>query len=234
VTDPSERGVAAEGERSIAVGTNTGIAISGDNAKIVNVAPGSLRSPERVPMPARVMGLPRSPADPFVGRQADLDLLDQELRRQGATVVTRAVFGLGGVGKSELALQYATRHADRHRLIWWASAENDETLQESLADLARSLEPAHSLLGTTTVDAARWALQWLQCHPDWLLIMDNVEERATVAGVLGQVGRHGSVIITTRRDINWRGSATPMLVDVLTAEASSELLRGFVDDSGDS
>ncbi|WFE60052.1 tetratricopeptide repeat protein [Micromonospora sp. WMMD712] len=234
MTKPSERGVTAEGERSIAVDTNTGIAISGDNSQIVNVALGSLRSPERVPMPARLTGLPRTAADPFVGRQADLDLLDQNLRRQGATVVTQAVFGLGGVGKSELALQYATRHADRHQLIWWASAETDEMLQESLADLARRLEPAHSLLGTTIVDAAGWALQWLQCHRDWLLILDNVENRAIVAAVLGQVGRHGFVIATTRRDINWRGSAKPLLVDVLTPEASIELLRGFVGDAGDS
>ncbi|MFI1996700.1 tetratricopeptide repeat protein [Actinoplanes sp. NPDC020271] len=195
--------------------------------------PTGITAPERVPTPLWLIDIPRPPADPFVGRQAELDLLDQQLHHQRAPVVTQAIFGLGGVGKSELALQYATRHADRYPLIWWAAADNDDSLQESLADLARRLEPAHAQHATTTVHAASWALQWLQSHQGWLLILDDVEERATVAPVLGQVCRHGSVIITTRRDINWRGSATPLPLDLLTLQASIELLRGFIGESGE-
>ncbi|MEU8094708.1 FxSxx-COOH system tetratricopeptide repeat protein [Micromonospora chalcea] len=228
MTDAIDPGPTAGGTRSIAIGTNTGTAISGDNAKVLNVSAGALRAPDKVPMPARLASLPRSPADPFVGREADLQLLGQALHLQGASVVTQAVYGLGGVGKSELALQYAARHAEVHPLIWWASAEDCELLHGALANLARRLEPAHALLGTTTADAAEWATQWLQCHSGWLLILDNVEDHATVAAFLGQVGRHGRVIMTTRRDINWRGSAKPLLLDVLTSGASVELLIRLV------
>jgi len=121
VTDPSGPGPSAAGARSIGIGANTGTAISGDHARVTNVSTEVLRAPDQVPMPARLEGLPRSPADPFVGRAADLDVLEQALEQQGASVVTQAVYGLGGVGKSELALQYAARHPDRYPLIWWAS-----------------------------------------------------------------------------------------------------------------
>ncbi|WP_430496838.1 FxSxx-COOH system tetratricopeptide repeat protein [Micromonospora trifolii] len=228
MTDAIDPGPTAIGTRSIAIGTNSGTAISGDNAKVINVSVGALRAPDEVPMPARLASLPRSPADPFVGREADLQLLDQALHGHRASVVTQAVYGLGGVGKSELALQYAARHIDVHPLIWWASAEDGEVLQESLAELARKLEPAHSLLGSTTVDAAGWAMQWLQCHSNWLLVLDNVEDHATIAAFLAQVGRHGHIVITTRRNINWRGSAKPLLLDVLTSDASVDLLVDLV------
>jgi len=137
------------------------------------------------------------------------------------------VYGLGGVGKSELALQYAIRYTDRYALVWWATADDLDALQASLAGLARRLEPAHSLLGTTNADAADWATQWLQCHSGWMLILDNVEDRSTVASLLAQVSRHGQIIITTRRDFRWRGTVHPVPLNVLTADAGVALLSGL-------
>jgi hypothetical protein len=224
VTGEGPAGPTASGARSISIDSNTGTAITGDHARLTQVAAGALRAPDQVPTPTRLVGLPREPVDPFVGRDTDLASLRQV---SGVAVVTQAVYGLGGVGKSELALQYATRNADCHALVWWAAAEDPDGLQASLAELARRLEPAHALLGTTTDDAAGWVVQWLQAHPGWLLILDNVEERSTVAPLLAQVARHGSVIITTRRDINWRGSVRPLSLDVLTAEAAITLLASI-------
>jgi hypothetical protein len=65
---------------------------------------------------------------------------------------------------------------------------------------------------------------WMQQHPGWLLILDNVEDRAHIAELLAQVGRHGHVVLTTRRDLVWKGAARPLSLNVLTAGESVELL----------
>ncbi|MBM7494026.1 hypothetical protein JOD64_005248 [Micromonospora luteifusca] len=221
----------ASGTRAAAIGSNSGSVLTGDNNRIVQVSPGAVRTPDQVPAPTRLVFLPRVPVDPFVGREAALDGLAGELER-GAGVVAQVLHGLGGVGKSELALQYADRYADRYQLVWWVQAEDGERLDASLAELARRLEPAHGLLGITTSDAAGWAIQWLQCHSGWLLIFDNVEERATVAAVMGKVGRYGKIVITTRRNINWRGTARPLQIAVLSADAAVALLTELTSHTG--
>ncbi|MEV6303842.1 tetratricopeptide repeat protein [Actinoplanes sp. NPDC051861] len=193
-----------------------------------------VRRPDEVPVPAgRLVALPRLPVSPFVGRDGDLARLRQALSATGTTVVGQAVFGLGGVGKSELALQYATRDGESYGLVWWAAAEDGEVLQSSLAELARRLEPAHTQAGVTTGDAATWASQWLQAHPGWLLILDNVEDQQTVSALLAQVGPFGRVIITTRRDINWRGRIRPLSLEVLEPDDAMALLVGLTGRDGE-
>ena len=54
---------------------------------------------------------------------------------------------------------------------------------------------------STVADGYVWALGWLQSHSGWLLVLDNVEDPAAVAELLGTVQGHGRVIVTTRRDL---------------------------------
>src|SRR5262245_38350627 len=140
-------GLEASGDRSIATGTNTGIANTGDNPRFLNLPSGVVLAPDQVPMPAGLVNLPRPPVDPFVGRAEALDALHAALTARGAGVVSQAVVGLGGVGKSELALQYADRHRREYRLVWWVNAEDRENVDTGLATLARQLNPGLTLVG---------------------------------------------------------------------------------------
>ena len=65
--------------------------------------------PAAVDLAGPVAGLPRRPVRVFEGRDEALGVLERALTARGGAVVTQAVYGLGGVGKSELALQYAER-----------------------------------------------------------------------------------------------------------------------------
>jgi hypothetical protein len=178
--------VTAPGERSVGAGSSSGIIQTGDGV--------SLGAPAAVePPPGGLAGLPRPPARAFVGRAAQL----AELARPGA----RVVHGLGGVGKSELALQYAHRHRDRYRVVWWVLADTAEAAEAGLAELAAALHP-DVRLAAGQADAATWALAWLQSHDRWLLILDNVERRGDVEHLLGRLGA-GHVVLTTRRDVGW-------------------------------
>jgi hypothetical protein len=151
MTTPSAAsGPVASGTRSVAIGTSSGTTVTGDHAHIVQLPPEGLRGPEQVPMPTRLVSLPRPPMDPFVGRAEALEALTDALARQGAGVVTQAVYGLGGVGKSELALQYADRHRHDYPLIWWITADDPDGIATGLANLARQLNPGLTLVGATT------------------------------------------------------------------------------------
>lgn len=146
-------------------------------------------------------------------------------------ITQAAVYGLGGIGKSELALQYAARHRDKYTLVWWSEADNPTRIQASLAELARTV-----CVGVDSVAAAQasveegaaWALVWLAAHPGWLLIFDNVEDAEDLHPFLGRLSG-GRVLITSRRDTGWQDvGCTPISLEVLEPEAARQLLAKLV------
>jgi hypothetical protein len=90
-----------------------------DNRRIEAAVP----HPAEVSLPGPAAGLPRRPARVFEGRDGALGVLAGGLAARGGVVVTQAVYGLGGVGKSELALQYAHANRSDYLLTWWITAD---------------------------------------------------------------------------------------------------------------
>jgi tetratricopeptide (TPR) repeat protein len=188
----------------------------------VELAAGSVPHPAAVGLAGPVTGLPRRPVRVFEGRAGALGVLGRALGARGGAVVTQAVFGLGGVGKSELALQYADARRKDYGLVWWITAADAGQVEAGLAALAGRLCPVVAMAGTTS-DAADWAAGWLQAHEGWLLILDNVEDPADIEPLLGQLGG-GHVIVTSRRDADWGRLADPVQLDVLAPEAAAQVL----------
>jgi tetratricopeptide (TPR) repeat protein len=192
-----------------------------DNRR-VELAAGSVPHPTAVDLAGPVTGLPRRPVRVFEGRDAALTVLERALDARGGAVVTQAVYGLGGVGKSELALQYAGAHRGDYGLVWWITAADAGQVETGLAGLAGRLCPAVAVAGTTS-DAAGWATGWLQAHDGWLLILDNVEDPEDIEPLLGQlVGGH--VVVTSRRDADWGGLADPVQLGILAPDAAAQVL----------
>ena len=105
--------------------------------------------PAAVDLAGPVTGLPRRPVRVFEGRDEALGVLARALGARGGAVVTQAVYGLGGVGKSELALQYAVAHRGDYGLVWWITAADAGQVEAGLAGLAGRLCPAVAVAGTT-------------------------------------------------------------------------------------
>ena len=83
--------------------------------------------------------MPARNAD-FTGRGSTLELLRDKLAGGGrAVVVAQALYGLGGVGKTQLALEYAHRFMADYDLVWWVPSERAEETSGALADLARKM-----------------------------------------------------------------------------------------------
>ncbi|MFG2903276.1 NB-ARC domain-containing protein [Streptomyces zaomyceticus] len=213
----------ASGERAIAISTQggafLGVASTGDHTTIVHVPPEELRPPAHVDAPPGLLSLPARRAA-FVGRDRELALLDGTSERTDPLVV-QALHGLGGVGKSALAAQWAATRADADNPVWWITADTPTALSAGLAALATALQPALAQLPPDQLTER--AVQWLTTHQGWLLVLDNVTDPAHVQPLLARV-RSGRILITSRRASGWHDVAVPVPLDTLTAEESHALL----------
>jgi hypothetical protein len=145
--------------------------------------------------------------DLFKGRETFLvqlkaSLIRTEAGHATAIVQSAAVHGLGGVGKTRLAVEYGWRHAAEYSALLFVTADSPENLRRNLAALAAPAVlslPEHDLPSEEVREAA--ALRWLEAHPGWFLILDNVdapEAAEAVEKILARL-RHGHVLITARR-----------------------------------
>jgi len=134
----------------------------------------------------------------FTGREDLLERLDHQLTLQSPVALTQpvSVTGLGGIGKTEMALEYAYRHRSAYRHVLWATADSQEKLITEIRRLAASLRLPEKDENDPyrVVSAVR---DWLNEHPNWLLILDNVEDLSLVTWVIPSEPP-GAVLLTTR------------------------------------
>ena len=176
----------------------------------------------------RIWNIPHRNAD-FTGREAILERLHDGLAGDGtAVVLARAVYALGGVGKTQLALEYAHRYQADYELVWWIDAEQPLEISLALADLAGRLGlPASDNAG----ESAAAALEQLRrdVAGRWLLIFDNAEDPEELAPFLPTGSGH---ILITSRNQAWTRHAEPVELDVFSRQESLAHLRHHVPDLG--
>ncbi|OLE27084.1 MAG: hypothetical protein AUG49_06400, partial [Catenulispora sp. 13_1_20CM_3_70_7] len=184
----------------------------------------ALPEPSVVPVPAGLSNL--GPGQVFVGRVPELDALHAAMR-SGAGVVTQAIAGLGGIGKTTLAVEYARRHAEEFSAVWLLTADSRGNAEQGLAALTRQLCPTVAS-GHDDAALAGWAVSWLQRHPGWLLIWDNVDDLAEVQPLMAGVTA-GSHLLTSRRTGGWHriGVASPLRLGELAPDDAVALLTGL-------
>ncbi|MFJ2177230.1 tetratricopeptide repeat protein [Streptomyces sp. NPDC087851] len=234
-SDPIDASASASGDRAAAAGTNYGIISTGDGAAIdnrtVHLPAAALRAPADVVAPGALTNLPAPPSPVFVDRQSDMAELHAAVNDALPTTPS-VVYGLGGVGKSTLALHFAHRHRDRYNPVWWIPAETPSSITGALAGLAAGLDPYGNLASASSAENATWAINWLQAHEGWLLVFDNAESPHDLEPVIGPLssGRH---LITSRRSTGWRRLARPLVLSTLPADAAVDMLVRLTGDSAD-
>ena len=166
----------------------------------------------------RVWNIPaRNPG--FTGRD---DLLGQ-VREQllaGDRAVVQALHGMGGVGKTQLATEYAHRFAGGYDLAWWINAEQGGLIGDQVAALGLALGCVQPGAGTEAARAA--VLAELRHRGRWLLVFDNAEDPADVAPWLPGGGGH---VLITSRQRGWDEVAAPVEIDVLARAESVAILQ---------
>ena len=152
----------------------------------------------------------------FVAREIELVEIHKELSGDGSrrTVI---LHGLGGIGKTQLAVAYAKRHKDNYSAIFWLNIKDEDSLKQSFAKLAKQISRAHpsaipisSLETNQNLDEVIDSVKsWLSLpnNTRWLIIYDNYDNpklpgRTDPAAVdirkFLPESYHGSIIITTR------------------------------------
>ncbi len=117
----------------------------------------------------------------FTGRGELLAAIESTLAGGAQAALTQAIVGLGGIGKTQLALEYAYRHAGDYQAIWWVRAEEPAQLAGDYAALAVSLDlPEKQAPDQSAIVAS--VRGWLEHNRDWLLVFDS---RAAAAGPRG-------------------------------------------------
>jgi Domain of unknown function (DUF4062)/Tetratricopeptide repeat len=180
--------------------------------------------PQASAMVPQIWNVPNRNAD-FTGRDTILERLRAELTGDGtAVVLARAVYGLGGVGKTQLALEYAHRFQAGYRLIWWINAEQPLEITLALAELAGRLGLQ---ISDNAAEAAGSALEQLRRDVTgrWLLIFDNAEDPEDLAPFLPTGSGH---ILITSRNQAWTRHAEPVELDVFSRQESLAHLRHHV------
>ena len=135
----------------------------------------------------------------FMGRDDILHQLHYILNKEHMGVHHRSctLNGLSGIGKTQLALEYAYRYADNYTGVFWIEAETAGSLMSSLIAIADILNlPEKQEQKQDRIMAA--VTHWLNNHGDWLLIFDNIEDIESVKTVLPSA-RRGYLLFTSRK-----------------------------------
>ncbi|MFK0109103.1 FxSxx-COOH system tetratricopeptide repeat protein [Streptomyces sp. NPDC091217] len=173
-------------------------------------------------VPPRIWGNVPQRNRNFTGREILLERLHERLRGGFTAVLPEALHGMGGVGKSQIAVEYVYQHNREYRLVWWISAEQESQIVQSLIELGEQM----GLQAGSEMRAVPAVLDALRVgHPytDWLLVFDNAEDPRTVRKFFPSDGP-GSIVVTSRNS-QWSTDFSSLEVDVFTREESVALLR---------
>ncbi|MCG6500312.1 FxSxx-COOH system tetratricopeptide repeat protein, partial [Kitasatospora sp. A2-31] len=187
---------------------------------------------EPAPPPARfpagrpaVQGLPpRLPS--FTGRGRLLETLRDGFTLGPAAEPVQVLYGMGGVGKSQAAVEYAHRFAPTYDVVWWVPAEEPAGVPQRLAGLATELGLESSGDVARTARAVLDALGRGRPYPRWLLVFDNAEDPEHLAPWLPAGSADGHVLVTSR-DRRWARHRGRTEVEVFDRAESVELVRRF-------
>jgi NB-ARC domain len=163
----------------------------------------------------------------FTGRSEELQKLRKQLVESGTTGLSQvqAISGLGGIGKTQTALEYAHRHRQDYSAVFWVQADTDGQICSGFINIARNLnlQQKDEADQNIIVNAAK---SWLESHPDWLLIFDNADAPKIVQDYLPQRS-NGHILVTSRaQDFSSLGIDEPVFLNKLKHEEAVRFLLG--------
>jgi len=161
----------------------------------------------------------------FKGREKILEVLRAQVGRGKATAITQSIQGLGGIGKTRLAIEFAwwAWENKKYGAVFFVSSETPDILNASLASLA-----AEDVLGLGLKkqdEQIASVMRWLRDNHRWLLIFDNADTKETAQAVEEKLPQlsNGRVIITSRYT-RWSGAVSPKTLGLLEEDKAREFL----------
>jgi hypothetical protein len=146
--------------------------------------------------------VPYANNEQFIGRQEILDALHDALIDDKVQEDRRrlALHGLGGIGKTQIALAYAYQKRQYYHSVFWIDGSSRTTLLSGFRDIVSKINfPVESESPASKI--AESALKWLEEHDSWLLIVDNLDDMSVVNDLLPSADCRGHTLVTTRNSV---------------------------------
>jgi len=139
--------------------------------------------------------------------------------------LTQAIAGLGGIGKTQIALKYAYRYKDNYEYICWINAETDNTILSSFQSFARKMNIPNAEAKEADV-IIETVHNWMKDHCNWLFVYDNAEDEETLQRFLPALtGKRQHILITTRN--MYFMNFVNVDIAVLTEEEACNLMNEY-------
>ncbi|MBI4671467.1 MAG: tetratricopeptide repeat protein [Chloroflexi bacterium] len=192
----------------------------------------------------RIWNVPHNRNPHFVGRTHELNALRQTfgvgglaslaeragvahppgwapLGRDQVVALTQTIAGLGGIGKTSLAVEYCFHFQQHYDVVWWLHAEEPATLASDYAALAVKLEPRFATEPNQPA-LIEWTREWLRQNARWLLVFDNANAPEEIRAYLA-AGSNGHILITSRHPA-WDDVGATVALPLLPRAESVHLL----------
>ena len=162
----------------------------------------------------------------FIGRRSLLAKLCETLcttkpKRYNHRV---ALHGLGGVGKTQLALEYVYTHKTLHDRIYWINGANQASLLSGYQEIGKRVGCIMSRGEVTPSEVAKAVVSWLNKEQGWLLVIDNVDDWSIMDGYLPERSPWQLTLLTTRNPNSDEIAAEAFEVEVLDKDDAVDLL----------
>jgi tetratricopeptide (TPR) repeat protein len=161
----------------------------------------------------------------FTGREEDIQRLEEALAVSHTTALTQiqAISGLGGIGKTQTAVEYAYRHRDDYSAVFWTAADTTASLTTGFVEIARLLQlpQAQEADESLAVEAVK---RWLETNDGWLLIADNAD-RPELLKDFRPRRMSGHLLLTSRAQVfDMLGVARPVALETMSPEEALDFL----------
>jgi tetratricopeptide (TPR) repeat protein len=161
----------------------------------------------------------------FTGRESILKSIESAFKQKKGVFLTQAISGLGGIGKTQIAIEYAYKYANQYNCIWLINAETQETL---LGDLLKFVENKCGVdFEEATPDIVIEAVRnWTAGNSGWLFIFDNAEDYSMIVKYLPRNNAgQGNVLITSRNEFWDKTGSKAFKVDIYNEEEAVQFLQ---------
>lgn len=175
--------------------------------------------PRQASAPSMPWNVPHQRNDAFTGREEILTQLHADLEKKGK----QALYGLGGVGKTQIAVEYAYRHREEYTAVLWTFADSEQSVRGGFSAIAKLLDlpEKDSAEQAKVIDAVK---SWLEQNQGWLLVLDNADDPALLKPFLPQQSK-GHVLLTSRAySFQVLGILSRREINVLSKDEAREFL----------
>ena len=190
-------------------------------AGIRRVAPEDVRLAKRISSRS-AWNVPHRRNQYFTGRDEILERLHAALNAEGSAALGQAISGLGGIGKTQTAVEYCYRYRDDYEAVLWARAETEAELVAGLVEIARVLDLPEKD-AQEQEQAVQAVVRWLEEKDSWLLVFDNADTPAMLAPYLPKSPK-GHLLLTSRAPNFDVLEVAPLRLELLSAKEAEWFL----------